>query len=242
VEDGFRNSLRKKSVTQASEVFASSSGGGGGGGAPSSPSSPSLSGDGLEPLALSEALNKLFNPDGCEEEFENVFLGLFHYFMSWSLFIHHFGVVAKQVREVPPVTRSRHSNRLVQVVTKWLRLNQTLRNERMSAEEARLELERHLAGDNAQSASSSRVSGDSTPTGTYARELAQSAPAAVLREGNSPRAIELESEDESSDDAPVPVAAPATPLSGSKAKIVMGSKKRPSVFKVCVVWFGLFFV
>ncbi len=107
MEDGLRQSLRKKSVSQSDSVFLPSN----------SSVSPSVAipNDSLEPLLLNDALAKLFNPDGCDEEFENVFLGLFHYFMSWSLFVHHFGVVVKQAQQIPPVSRSRHTNRLVQV-------------------------------------------------------------------------------------------------------------------------------
>ncbi len=253
VEDGFRNTLRKKSGTQSGESLQSIM-------TPPSASSPPTApppglSDALEPLGLQEALAKLFHPDGCEEEFENVFLGLFHYFMSWSLFVHHFGVIAKQVREVAPVNRSRYSNRLVQVVTKWLRLNQNLRNERMPVEDARLELERYLAGDAAPAAASSNASVLETPSNasvletpsTPPRDLAVSAPAVFRNNANnsasSPRAIEVDSSEESSDEAPTPVTPLSTSsstLSGSRSKIVMGSKKRASLFKVGFIYLFIY--
>ncbi len=277
--------LRKRSGTAAAEIFSQqpaaatpSSPGSSATGAGSPGGSTAAGGTGpvdlIEPLQLSDALAKLFHPEGCEEEFENVFLGLFHYFMSWNLFVNRFGTAAKQVREIAPAQRTRYANRVVQVATKWLRLNQHLRGERMDDEEARVELENFLAREVNFSAPSDAASGsmsdDSPRVSSARRAIDTSSPretrlrrnsSSVSADTASPRALELDYSDDSSDEgmsapspspspsamsgsastpppAPmlslsgaVPLAGPSSPLRSSQHRIVMGSKKRASMFQ-----------
>lgn len=103
-------------------------------------------------MMIRDALGKLLNPEGCDEEFETgagacldfwvcssrsrtpcaVFLGMHHYFMSWSLLLNRFRDAFDRYQSEPVAKRPQLTNRLIQVVTKWLRLNPQLRSARMS--------------------------------------------------------------------------------------------------------------
>lgn len=94
----------------------------------------------IESMTIQEALAKLLSPVGCEEEFEGIFLGMHHYFISWAMLLRRFRDAYESYLSETAPKRQQYMHRLVQVVTKWLRVNPGLRQARLTEDEMAAEL------------------------------------------------------------------------------------------------------
>jgi hypothetical protein len=125
--------LRKRSGTDGSVPMANA-------GSPRSAGTAAVT-ELIESISISDSLKKLFNPEGCGDDFENVFLGLHQYFMSWNMFVTQLARHAKEVEGLEQPEKGKKVNRIIQVVTKWLRTNPHLRSEKIRRADAEAELQ-----------------------------------------------------------------------------------------------------
>ena len=156
-----------------------------------SPGSPkgtsSVVPEAVELICIEAAFEKLFHPEGCEERFENVFLGMHHYFLPWALFLEHFKERSDALSSLEPSERALRVTRLIQVATKWLRLNPRLRSERVSIVQMEADATAFKSLSTLNSVSSSGVSSSAeSPRSVIASSLRSS----VSQIPSSPRSPE----------------------------------------------------